>query len=85
MIREYEYPFRKAILDPPVRQLANLSTHTLVPRNVDMGCSPPLRHEEDEERHGFFGGGHVAVVRLAMEHIEGHPNILGDRDSGKQL
>lgn len=82
MIRDQNYPLRKTILDPPVRELANLSAYTFISGDINSSCCPPMRHGEDEECHGFLGVSHVAVVRVAMDDVEGKANVLGCSDAG---
>ena len=82
MVRNQHHPFRKPILDPPIRQLADLAPHTLIPGDIDARCRPPLRHGKDKEGHGLLGAGHVAVVGVPVEDVEGHANVLGDCYAG---
>lgn len=81
VIRDHDDALGKVKLDKPVGHLPDLPGDRLVSADAYRRGTPPLGHGDHEQGEGLLGEGHVGVVQLAVDEVEGRADQLGDEDA----
>jgi len=83
VICDQDQPSGKRELHSAVGRLLDLPGNRGIAADAHNGRAPPVCHGCDDEPKQLFGEGHVGVVEIATDPVQGYTNPLCNVDAGR--
>ena len=80
MIRYQHQSFRKLQLQSSILHQLNLTSHTLISTDANVGWAPPFGKSSDNQSEVLLGECHVGVIIVLVDEIQWGSNNLGHND-----
>lgn len=81
MVGDHDHALREVELDAAIGSLPDLIGDGGVTADADGGRAPPLGHGGDEQAEGLLCQGHVGIVQVLVDPVQGSTKELGDGDA----
>jgi hypothetical protein len=81
MIGDHDHALGEGKFHQTILRLSDLVGYRGIAADAYRGRTPPVGHGGDEQAEGLLGEGHVGIVELAVDPVEGCADKLGCVDT----